>query len=161
LALDTSTVYDLAAGLLDSVVTRMNAELTVDLPARQYVHAGLVAWDCEETVVAVPESGLTHAFPGEASKVEFCSPPRQVAFEVWIVRCVPSLQDNGTPPTEADLDAAAAIQLADLWTLSYVLWQYRDDWKGTCHTLLMGPVEIVGPEGTFAAVKATVFVLIT
>lgn len=167
LPLDPSAVYDLATDLLDSVVARMNAELDVQLPPRQYVHAGLVAADCEQVVVAVPEPGLAHSFPGftassgAGADVLVCSPPRHVTLEVWVWRCVPVTQDNGDSPTTTDLDAAAQVTLADLWTLAYILWLYRDDWKGVCASLLLGPVEVVGPEGGYTAVKATVFLLVT
>lgn len=162
--LDPSKIYDIASDLLDSVVTRVEDvydEYTpaIVLPDRRYVHAGDVAWDCEQVVVAGQD--LTHAFPGEAGEILVCSPPRHVALEVWIVRCVPTLKDNGDPPTPAELDEAARVTLTDQWVLAYILWAYRDDWSGPCASLLFGPVEIVGPEGGFSAVKATVFTLLT
>lgn len=162
--LDPSKIYDIATDLLDSVVARMvdvfdDYTPAIELPDRRYVHAGDVAFDCEQVVVAGQD--LTHAFPGESAAILVCSPPRHVALEVWIVRCVPSLKDNGDPPTAAELDAAAYQTLVDQWTLAYVLWAFRDDWSGPCASLLFGPVEIVGPEGAYSAVKATVFTLLT
>lgn len=162
--LDPSRLYDLAADLLDSVVARMEDVYqdytpAIVLPERQYVHAGEVAWDCESVVVS--GMSLTHAFPGEAGANLVCSPPRHVALDVWIIRCVPTLDDNGNPPSVQALDDAARITLTDMWVLSYILWAFRDDWKGTCQSLLLGPVEVVGPEGGYSAVKAQVFVLVT
>ncbi len=166
--LDPSRIYDLATDLLDCVVAGMGEVFddylpAIVLPDRQYVHAGDVAFDCEQVVVTVPAAGLTHAFPGQSAQTQVCAPPRHVALEVWIVRCVPGLKDNGDPPAVAELDAAARLTLTDLWTLSYVLWDtYRDQcWGGSCASVLLGPVEVVGPEGYFTAVKATVFVLVT
>ncbi len=162
MSLDTAAVYDLATDILTSVVDRLTGA-GIGVPDRRYVHAGEVAFDCEQLVVTIPEAGLTHAFPGESAKVEHCSPPRHVAVEAWLVRCVPSLTDSGDPPTTGALDAFAAVQLADLWALAYVLWAGYDagEWASTCATVLMGPVTVVGPEGTHGAVKATVYVLIT
>lgn len=162
--LDPSKIYDLAADLLASVIDRVTDVYddytpAIELPERRYVHAGEVAWDCEQVVVS--GGPLTHAFPGEAGEQLVCSPPRHVQLDVWIVRCVPTMGDNGDPPTTEALDDAARITLTDQWVLSYVLWAYRDDWKGTCASLLLGPVEIVGPEGTYSAVHAPVFVLVT
>lgn len=158
--LDPTTVYDIASDLLTSVASRLE-DAGLIVPARRYVHAGEIAWDCEQLVV----SGglLSHAFPGEAAKVEFCSPPRHVRFEVSLARCVPSLTDDGGPPPVDDLDAAASSTLADLWSLSYVLWAgYRaGEWASPCHTLLLGPVAVVGPDGGFTAVVAEAFLLIT
>lgn len=164
--LDPSKIYDIASDLLDSVVARVEDVFddytpAIVLPARRYVHAGDVAFDCEQVVVTVPEAGLTHAFPGEAAAILVCSPPRHVALEVWVVRCVPTLKDNGDPPSTVELDAAAYLTLVDMWSLAYVLWAFRDDWSGPCASLLFGPVEIIGPEGAFSAVKATVFMLLT
>lgn len=162
----TSTVYDHAADLLASVVDRMGDVYDdytppIVLPERQYVHAGEVAWDCEQVVVTVVD--LRHAFPGETAKPLVCSPPRHIHMEVWIVRCVPTLDDNGNPPSPAALDAAAHTELQDLWTLAYVLWKgYSDaDWGGTCASVLLGPVDTVGPLGAYAAVKADVYLLVT
>lgn len=164
--LDPSKIYDTAADLLDSVVTRMtdvydDYEPAVELPDRQYVHAGEVAFDCEQVVVS--GMNLTHAFPGEAGAILVCSPPRHVQLDVWIVRCVPTLSGNGDPPTAAALDASAQIVLKDLWVLAYVLWDgYKaKDWGGDCAAVLLGPVGIVGPEGTHVAVHAQVFLLVT
>lgn len=166
--LDPSKVYDTATDILDSVVARLgdlydDYTPAIDVPDRQYVHGGDVAWDCEQVVVTVPEAGLTHAFPGEAAAMLVCSPPRHVAFEVWIVRCVPGPKDNGDPPTVTDLDDAARKTLTDLWVLAYSLWAGYDagEWGGACASVLLGPVEIIGPEGLYTAVKATVFLLIT
>lgn len=162
--LDPSKIFDIATDLLASVVDRMEDVFddytpAIVLPARRYVHAGDVAFDCEQVVVAAQD--LTHSFPDAAAEILVCSPPRHTAFEVWIVRCVPTLKDNGDPPTTTDLDAAAYQTLVDQWTLAYVLWANRSDWSGVCASLLFGPVEIVGPEGGFTAVKATVFMLLT
>lgn len=162
--LDPSRLYDIAEDLLASVIDRMEDVYddytpAISLPDRRYVHAGDVAWDCEQVVVAGRE--LTHAFPGQAGEMLICSPPHHYALEVWIVRCVPGSKDNGDPPTPESLDEAARVTMTDQWVLSYILWANRDDWKGTCASLLLGPVEIVGPTGNFSAVKATVFVLVT
>lgn len=156
--LTTSQVYDIAADMLASLAARL-----ADPPTRQYVHAGEPAWDCEALIVTVPESGLQHSFPGEAATVEQCSPPRHVNLQAWVIRCVPTLTDNGEPPTVADLDASAAVVLADVWTMAYELWDgWRDkDWGQPCTTVLFGPVSVIGPEGGYTAVRADVFLLVT
>lgn len=154
----TSTIYDIAADLLAALALRLT-----DPPARQYVHAGEPALDCEQLVITVPEAGLQHSFPDQSAKVEFCSPPRHVNLQVWVTRCVPTLQDVGDPPTVADLDTSAQVVLGDLWTLAYELWDsYRDgDWGQTCATLLLGPVAVIGPEGGYTSVRADLALLVT
>lgn len=161
--LNPTALYDVATDLLASVVARMTTA-GITLPARQYVHAGLVAYDCEQVTVTVPESGVTHAFPGEAASVnQVCAPPRHVALEVHVVRCVPIPGDSGDPPTVTELDASATEVLTDLWALAYVIWEgYREgEWGSTCSTVSLGPVTVNGPEGGFVGSVATVFLLIT
>ncbi len=168
--LDPSKIYDLAADLLDCVVAGFEEAYDdyaapFALPERQYVHAGEPAFDCEQVTVTVPdESGVTHSMPGGDVNVPICSPPRHVQLQVSINRCVPTLKDNGDPPTAAELDAAARTTLTDLWTLAYVLWStYKTDacWGGACASVLFGPVNVNGPEGGHTAVVADVFVLLT
>lgn len=163
MALDPTKLYDTASDLLDSVVARMGT-VPITLPVRQYVHAGLIAYDCEQVVVTVPETGVTHSFPGQAaSDNQICSPPRHTVLEVHVVRCVPVPSDNGDPPTVTALDASAQEVLQDLWSLAYVIWEgYREgDWGSTCSTVSLGPVQVNGPEGGHVGVVATVFLLIT
>lgn len=167
--LDTPHVYDIASDLLTSVVDRLTAA-GITVPDRQYAHAGLVAWDCESVVVTVRE--LIHAFPGGSGALNapggstqllVCSPPRHVHMEAWIIRCVPVPSDNGDPPSAAALDASAEIVLADVWSLAYVLWAgyQAEEWGGRCASVMLGAVEVVGPEGGYVGVKADVFLLVT
>lgn len=137
-------------------------DLTIE-GTHNFIADGIVVHNCEQVVVTVPEAGLTHAFPGETAAIEHCSPPRHVALQVWINRCVPVPADDGTPPTADALDSSAEVVLADLWSLAYVLWEgYRNqEWGSRCATLILGPVSVAGPEGGHVAVTADVFLLVT
>lgn len=160
-------IYDLASSVLASVASRMTAAGDPP-PDRRYVHAGEVAFDCEELVVSA--TVLDHAFPGESPQMHVCAPPRHVVFEVWLIRCAPVQDDHGNPPSVAELDAAAAQVLTDMWVLPLVLYDglIEHDWGGianceacdACDSVLFSSVEAVGPEGAFGGVKATLAVLV-
>lgn len=161
-ALVATKVADLAEELLASVATRLeDAGLTV--PSRQYVTVGEVALDCpEQLVVAV--TGLVHAFPGEEAAMAICAPPRSVALSVWLTRCVPTVQENGDPPTAAALNASGVELATDAWVLPYVIWEGHraddDGWGEACDSILLGPVIPYGPSGQTGGVHADLSVLI-
>ena len=156
-------VYEVATDILECTAARLTA-YGIDVPTRQYVHMGEVALDCcDPGQLVVTVSNLTHAMPGAGEEIAVCSPPRSVTFDVWLNRCVPTLDDNGDPPTAAELDDSAETLLTDLWTLAYVLWDgYKDGcWGGGCASVLFGPITPYGPEGACGGVHASITLNLT
>lgn len=109
MAIPRTRLVGLAHQVLDIV-----AGAVVDTPARRYVTQSLPAFDCAELVVGV-DSIVGH--DGDAS-VETtglitCLTMQAANLSVWLVRCVPTVADDGTAPTVADMEASADMLLAD------------------------------------------------
>lgn len=150
--------YDIAQELLTAAASMLGATA----PDRQYVTVGQptdVVWDgCDQLVVVVsslnPSSGL-FSQPGQVKGVVI--PLLSLAVEV--VRCFPMMDESGNPPSEADLNSAAETLLIDQKNLFCGI---TDEIRAGSlfsdthcdHDRLLS-VEMVGPSGGMASVRAT------
>lgn len=146
--------------LADSILTAVNtvfAAAGVTLPARQYVHTGAVAWDCEQVTVSLGRlfTGLPQGeTPGAETTI--CGEPRALDFSIWIIRCVPKVgaPDARSWPSPTDLTAAAHVTMNDTITLFYGL---RNAYSANtflvpCEAASFGPIQMVGPDGGFGGI---------
>lgn len=142
-------LYGVARQVLDLVAAALDAT-PAGAPDRRYVSDGpLVAWDCEQLVVAV-EGTVSHdgdlmvETPGPVN----CLVMRAATLGVWIVRCAPTVEDDGTPPPADDIDANAAVMLADPTVmLDAIVTAYQaGELAGAFGLALLG-WDGVGPEG--------------
>lgn len=163
-------IYDTAAALLDAVVayyaqiaTEFPSDAPAPLPDRQYVHAGEVSFDCDELVVT--GVGL---FQGQPNlPVDFtpirCEVPRTARLEVWLVRCVPAIDDDGAPEPAEETESAHDI-LTDLWMVPQAIFiAYKNgtlDLPGRCELLGLGSASIQGPQGAYTATAMEVQVTV-
>lgn len=90
------------------------ADVIADPPDRQYITQSLPAFDCAELVVGA--DGIV-GHDGDAS-VETtglisCLTMQAANLSIWLVRCVPTQDDDGTAPDPEDLEASADMLLAD------------------------------------------------
>lgn len=142
--------YRVAADVLDEVVAGLEAG-GAGAPARRYVNDGaLVAWDCEQVVVGVES---IHGHTGElfsSDRPIDCLLMRAAVLTVWIVRCSPTMRDDGTPPSPAQIDASARAVLSDpLVALNAVVDAYRAGRVTDTHGLAFVESATVGPEGGY------------
>lgn len=89
--------------------------------SRVHVAAGVVAWDdCCGTLVAAPERVYrTASFPVEGGDDTGCFDGLiAVDVVVLLLRCLPVVDDRGTPPAPVAVEAAYATLLTD----AAVLW---------------------------------------
>lgn len=141
-------LYGVARQVLDTVSAGLTAA-GAEAPARQYVADGnLVAWDCEQLVVAVAS---TYSHQGDVAS-EFAGVmamvPRAADLEVWLVRCCPTPDDDGEPPSADDIDASAAVVLADPMVIVECLWKaYEAGDLASCKGLVFRRWQAVGPSG--------------
>ena len=127
----------LAAPLLTSphivcadLLTVVAAELERCSPeplTRVHVAAGAISWDdcCGMLVVAPERIFRTASFPIEGPDANGCF-DGFIAIETLtlLLRCVPVFQDNGEPPTVAELEAAYSLLLNDAATIWNALESY-------------------------------------
>lgn len=142
-------IIDLADGLLDAVVSAYADASVETLPGRRYVHAGLVAFDCEQLVVTVGP-----AFRGQPAAP---SPIENRPGDLWaiqlgvlLLRCVPTLTDQGTPPSADELNAAGRELSIDARILTIGLTpKLKESPFDVCTLVATGNLDAQGPEGGF------------
>lgn len=90
-------------------------------PSRAFVAVGTVAWDscCDggQLWVAVDRIFPYGQFPGPISGALNCAPPLAADIVIGILRCAPTLNDQGEAPTAEALSLSAAAVLEDAYTL--------------------------------------------
>jgi hypothetical protein len=138
-------LYGIARAMLDCVAGALTAP-----PERRYVSDGpLVAWDCEQLVAAVERTISTS---GNAA-VEVQDPSlafvmRSATVGLWLVRCCPTMDDDGTAPTAEAVDASAQVVLRDPTVMVRALWSAQQAGTiGGCRSMAFLGWQAVGPSG--------------
>lgn len=145
---------NLGPDLLASL-TALLPTLGAPVPERRYVHAGEVAYDCEQLVVA-----LERVVPGTPTREQQEWRPlggaagRTAQLAVHLVRCVPTMSDRGNPPRVADLDALATQQYVDSLALPIAARTGWKDgaWGSTCDAIYWAETVPNGPLGGYCAI---------
>jgi hypothetical protein len=146
----TSRLYDLGRAILDALYASWPGDAE-PLPERAYVHVGLPAFDCEEVVVALettmPHSGFVEQELFLSQQANAGWSMRAARFSIWIVRCVPGLDENGSP-SDSELDLAAQALAGDPVAIINVLTaaQLAGSITG-CDGIAFEEWAAVGPEG--------------
>lgn len=126
--------FDVAQLALDCVCTSMDevAELVEGYngcPCRAYVSAGSPAFDncctaCDDSdnhgqlTVQLGDVFQSDNFPTTSTFIHPCKAASWVAqIIVTVARCDPSQDEQGTPPTDAELSASAEQLAIDLWAV--------------------------------------------
>lgn len=160
-ALDVHAVgRSLFLAVVDHFAARTQPEYQ-DLPTRRYLATGdssSVAWDCEQFSVSLEgigagssqDSPAPSRQPGVQTGV---SAVRFATFMASLVRCVPTMDDNGNFPPVADMDAAGDQFLRDAGLLSQAVVEWGSQMRrslGPSAQVVLGDVLPAGPEGKFA-----------
>jgi hypothetical protein len=116
---------DLLTPMLQRLTDYVEARLEADsVPVRSSAIVGgqFVAWDdcCDDNGqsngqlrVRVTRTALTDRFPQEPADILRCPTGTIVNVEIGVLRCAATMDDQGNPPTAAQLDAEAALLMAD------------------------------------------------
>ncbi len=120
----STDLYDLCRELLEASAEALTFSL-LGAPTRQFVSAGMPAFDCEQ--LTVHAGGTTEAYtlpveppmqPGLRASVT--QKLNLVQMTVTIIRCTTVIQDTKSVPPASKLDKDAQNTLADLW----VIWNH-------------------------------------
>lgn len=161
-------VAELAQKVLDGVVAHFDA-VPRELPDRRYVAPGnpqLIAWDCEQLVVALtgvgwgasPEAAAGSVKPGTQMSVQGV---RHAVFSIQLVRCTPVSKDTRTPwPPPEEIQAAGVAFMKDAGVLSQALVTLVAELRQSLALDRSGSVEAgaltsLGPEGGHHGMEAT------
>ncbi len=148
-------IHDLAAKLLGLVADELT-QMGISVPERQYLAPGAdVVFDCEQLTVRIARiipgmQGADTTFP----VVTHCALRKTAELYVTLVRCVPTMHDNGDPPTVDEYNQSSIITFDDAFALRVALENIE-------HNHLLVPVNVpctigqlntLGPLGGLAAV---------
>lgn len=140
--------------ILDAIEAGWPAEAE-PLPELKYVANGAVAWDgCELLAVSLvrtlPTPDGDPTFEGMTRFTSLVA-LRGAAIDIFLLRCVPDVSVNGDQivmPTPADVEASAAIILADAQALENVIVSASQTGElPGCSTLTLENWTAAGPEG--------------
>jgi hypothetical protein len=144
-------IIELLDGVLQRVVSTFNS-YNVPLPNRQYWTVGQQAVDCEQLTVTLLQIYL--GAPGDqASTPQRCNQPRTAVMTVSLSRCIPTVGQNGRPPTADKLEEAAKISAIDGYVLMLSL-NLLDMWElGGYGIGVIATVDMPPPEGGYQTVN--------
>jgi hypothetical protein len=152
-----TTLAEVAQDILDFAV----AALGPRAPARQFLGAGLVAFDCEQISASWAPRGLYQSSEG------FLAPSTQIAkrpqvtaadFLVEVVRCVPGINSEMESfPDPAELTSAATDIMTDAETLYCAFAEacqpHNVPLFGGCRLMSLGGAAPYGPSGGMGGVR--------
>ncbi len=151
------TAHDLAVDLLNEAVVALTCA-GITPPAIQFVGHADPAWDCELLSTFIDPAVY---FP-LSSTAPTCQVAPRITVNLTDVRCWPTQNEDGSPPTPAELTAAAELLNSDLWVLMRTLARHTaegDLFDGvSCHATRLGPITTLPPQGGFAGWKMAVVV---
>jgi hypothetical protein len=141
--------YLTAQEMLDCVCDALALESECGCPCSAYVSAGQPAWDdcCNGQLNVWLERPFFHEnFPTPTSEAQVCRSFLAGDFAIQLVRCAPTVDDNGTPPSDAELADSARRIYQDFYialrALTCCLAESRRD-----RLYLIRDSNIVGPDG--------------
>lgn len=180
MALSPAGIYDLAQVVLACVCADLDAvAAAVDgqpgCPSRSCVTPGPPAWDncdgscdgtdtCGQLSVHIARTYPSSTFPQEDRTVlgvRGCTPAPTTAAElvVTLLRCVPTLDENGCPPPCEDLDASSRVLYTDMTTLTNALVCCLPNTAGRRgRRFVLGASRVLGPLGGCVGIEQRVTV---
>jgi hypothetical protein len=113
-------IVRLTQELLDCVCASLE-KTSCGCPCRAFVASGTVAWDscCDggQLWVGVDRIYAYGTFPAPAGIVT-CSPPLATDIVIGVLRCAPTINDQGEAPSAAALSASSAQVYEDAYAVT-------------------------------------------
>jgi hypothetical protein len=139
----------LAEEIKDCICVALEAESTCPCPCRACVIVGDPAWDdcCEgQLTVGLNRLYVHDNFPSAAVGPIFCFSPLAGDFTVTLLRCAPTVKDDGTLPTCDELSESARQIYSELYISMRALICCLAAKKRAAKFLIRDAVT-VGPDG--------------
>jgi hypothetical protein len=157
--------HELAQALVDAIADELDPE-----PGRVCVVPGEIAWDtcgCDGMLAAsLRRQFLTSSFPAEAS-AQIGSPcdAADLAADiiVQVVRCAPTPDDEGNPPSCEQLEEAALQVAVDAWNMRRAAYCALAALRRTrmVEAFRLTGQAVLGPQGGCVAVQLGVTVAVS
>jgi hypothetical protein len=147
--LTPSLLFDLAQEVLDCVCCALQEESPCPCPCQTCVIVGPPSWDdccVGQLTVGVDRVFVHDNFPSAAAGPVFCASPLAGDFTVTLLRCAPTVNQDGTTPACAELsDSASKIYTEMYIAVRAVICCLAA--KKRSLKFIMRDSTIVGPEG--------------
>lgn len=111
-------LYLTADEILSCVCEALSLESVCGCPCRIYVSAGPPAWDdcCEGQLTAWIENIFYHEnFPARQTTPAICGSMLGGDLVIQLLRCAPTVADDGSPPPGPVLDESARLLYQDMY----------------------------------------------
>jgi len=147
-------LFETATKLLDLMSEQLVAQ-GVSIPERVYAAPGMdLAFDCEQLTVHC--SRIIGNFQGADTpypRITHAILRKSAEFYITLCRCVPTIRDDGSPPSPESLSNAANVVMKDMRALRVALETIEHQ-----HLIVprnvpvtLGQVSTIGPLGGIAA----------
>lgn len=147
-------LFETAHKLLGLVTEQLVAQ-GVSIPERVYAAPGMdLAFDCEQLTVHCSRiisnfQGADTPYPVQTHKLI----RKSAEYYVTLCRCVPTIRDDGSPPSPDSLNAAAKVMMSDMRGLRVALEtiEHKHLMVPRNVPVTLGQVTTMGPLGGIAA----------
>lgn len=102
----------------------LNTHSSCGCPCRNFISAGPPVWDMEaccsdgQLTIHLERIYVYKNFPAEQGEVNVCLAPLAADFNITLLRCFPSVKDDGSAPTADEIGTASEILYKDLYVLT-------------------------------------------
>lgn len=143
-------INEIAYSLLSTIEDAF-VDASIALPERRYIHSGEVAFDCDDGLLVVSSRRVFSGTPGDELLYipRNCPWTQSVEFDIYLMRCVPVQDKQGTPPSKDRLNAAAEVDNNDILILrSAIISAFKQKILGDiCDKMALFDAVGVGPQG--------------
>lgn len=155
MAADPEKLWNIANDLLDAVTSHYTSK-GVGLPLRQYVANGPPVYDCEQLTVFCERTAGYEEDPAAAISRHHAGMPgwamRAGYYAIGLVRCAPTIDDQGKPPSvDRESGSAQEIMRDAGLMLNGLITAYRTGLLPGCTSLSFLQWDCPGAQGGYAS----------
>lgn len=148
---DAFNLRNMMEGVLERVQSVFQS-YNVELPNRCYWTMGQPAIDCEQLVVSFSEMYL--GTPGaQVNEPQRCHVPRSATLTVSLARSIPTVGQNGRPPSAEKIQLSSEVLAVDAWVLLESI-NLLDQWDESGFGIgVIATLNVTEPAGGFQVVN--------
>lgn len=158
MATTPDAITDLLNEVLACACDALEAQSHCFCPCRHFISVGPPVWD---TAACCSDGQLTvhldrvypfSNFPAQSNQVNLCQTPLAIDFNVNLLRCYPTMDEDGNPPTHEQLQTAGEELVRDAFILTTGLLCCLAA-KGRSRKYVYLGSRLTGPQGGCAGVE--------
>lgn len=157
--MDPELVNNLLNEVLSCACNALEENSNCGCPCRMFVSVGPPVWDdaacCTDGQLAVSLDRMYpfSNFPAQSNAVNLCQTPLAIDITVSLLRCYPTIDEQGNAPTHVQLGAASGELIRDLYVMTVGLLCCLAS-KGRQQKFVYLGSRLSGPQGGCAGAEA-------